>query len=199
MWYTTVRVSSPTTSTPRINGIMGGEEPCRDRSLKANRGSLAKRGGGPRRWRARGVRRTNTSGGRVWRWNCPETLRCHRRRRPGGWAFTSRPCADGDSAGPPKDSPWRTSRTRGVPRLFPPRVRAEVKAIACELPAERGLPLSRFSAADIRQVLLSEEIVEAISPSTVWRYLAADALRPWRHHCWIFPRDPDFGRKAGRV
>ena len=111
----------------------------------------------------------------------------------------SKPCADGDSVGPPKDSPWRTSRTPGVPRLFPPRVRAQVKAIACELPAERGLPLSRFSAADIRQVLLSEKIVEAISPSTVGRYLAADALRPWRHHCWIFPRDPDFGRKAARV
>jgi len=78
-------------------------------------------------------------------------------------------------------------------------VRAHVKAIACELPAERGVPLSRFSVADIRQVLLSEEAVDAISASTVWRYLAADALRPWRHHCWIFPRDPDFARKAGRV
>ena len=53
--------------------------------------------------------------------------------------------------------------------------------------------------ADIRAVLLQERVVEAISSSTVWRYLDADALRPWRHHCWIFPRDPAFARKAGRV
>ena len=27
----------------------------------------------------------------------------------------------------------------------------------------------------------------------------AGALRPWQHRCWIFPRDPDFAHKAGRV
>ena len=26
-----------------------------------------------------------------------------------------------------------------------------------------------------------------------------DALRPWRHHCWIFPRDPHFLELAGPV
>ena len=71
--------------------------------------------------------------------------------------------------------------------------------MACELPSKRGAPLSRFSTADIRRVLLNEGIVQAISPATVWRCLAADALRPWRHHSWIYPRDPDFARKAGRV
>jgi hypothetical protein len=29
--------------------------------------------------------------------------------------------------------------------------------------------------------------------------LSADALRPWQHRSWIFPRDPDFARKAGRI
>ena len=74
-----------------------------------------------------------------------------------------------------------------------------MKALACELPARRGLPLSRFSATDIREVLLEEEIVKTISRSTVSRILAADCLRPWRHHSWVFPRDPEFARKAGRV
>lgn len=74
-----------------------------------------------------------------------------------------------------------------------------MKAIACELPASCGLPLSRFSAADIRDVLVAETIVETISRATVSRILASDALRPWRHHSWIFPRDPDFAEKAGRV
>jgi hypothetical protein len=29
--------------------------------------------------------------------------------------------------------------------------------------------------------------------------LDADAIKPWRHRSWIFPRDPDFAAKAERV
>ena len=29
--------------------------------------------------------------------------------------------------------------------------------------------------------------------------LATDAIKPWQHRSWIFPRDPDFGTKAARV
>ena len=38
-----------------------------------------------------------------------------------------------------------------------------------------------------------------MSASTVRRWLAADALKPWQHRSWIFPRDPDFAVKAARV
>ena len=31
------------------------------------------------------------------------------------------------------------------------------------------------------------------------RWLAADAIKPWQHRSWIFPRDPDFAAKAARV
>ena len=31
------------------------------------------------------------------------------------------------------------------------------------------------------------------------RWLHEDAIRPWRYRSWIFPRDPDFAVKAGRV
>ena len=34
---------------------------------------------------------------------------------------------------------------------------------------------------------------------TLWRSLSADALQPWRHRSWIFPRDPQFAEKAGRI
>ena len=37
------------------------------------------------------------------------------------------------------------------------------------------------------------------SASTIGRWLADDAIRPWRYRSWIFPRDPDFLEKAGRV
>ena len=36
-----------------------------------------------------------------------------------------------------------------------------------------------------------------ISPSTVGRWLRANAIRPWRVGSWICPRDPDFLAKAG--
>ena len=38
-----------------------------------------------------------------------------------------------------------------------------------------------------------------MSASTVRRWLAADAIKPWQHRSWIFPRDPDFAFKAARV
>jgi hypothetical protein len=75
----------------------------------------------------------------------------------------------------------------------------EVKALACELPWQRGIPLSRFSSAEIAREVVARGIVAKISGVTVWRWLNEDAIRPWRHRSWIFPRDPQFEEKAGRV
>jgi hypothetical protein len=74
-----------------------------------------------------------------------------------------------------------------------------VKALACELPAERGLPFSCFSAREVAREAMTRGIVASISGATVWRWLDADAIRPWLHRSWIFPRDPDFETRAGRV
>lgn len=38
-----------------------------------------------------------------------------------------------------------------------------------------------------------------MSASTIWRLLDRDALKPWQRHSWLFPRDPQFAEKAGRV
>jgi DDE superfamily endonuclease len=46
---------------------------------------------------------------------------------------------------------------------------------------------------------ISREIADTISAATVRRWLAADAIKPWQHRSWIFPRDPDFSAKAARV
>ena len=75
----------------------------------------------------------------------------------------------------------------------------EIKALACELPSESGLPFSRFSCADIAQQAVNRGIVASISGATVWRWLKADAIKPWNYRSWIFPRDPQFALKAGRV
>jgi len=46
---------------------------------------------------------------------------------------------------------------------------------------------------------MASGLVASISDTTVWRWLHQDAIRPWQHRCWIFPRDPDFAAKAGRL
>jgi hypothetical protein len=76
---------------------------------------------------------------------------------------------------------------------------AQVKAIACEPPQEHGVPQSRWSVADLASQAAAEGLVEPVSPSTVRRWLDADAIRPWRYRSWIFPRDPHFAVRAGRV
>lgn len=82
---------------------------------------------------------------------------------------------------------------------FPPRVVVEVKALACELPDELGLPFSRLSCCDVAREAVQRCIVASISNTTVWRWLNADAIKPWSYRSWIFPRDPAFAEKAGRV
>ena len=62
-----------------------------------------------------------------------------------------------------------------------------------------GLPLSRFSMAEVVRQAERSGLVARISNSTVWRWLHEDAIRPWQHRCWIFPRDPQFAAKAGRI
>ena len=87
----------------------------------------------------------------------------------------------------------------GRPALFSPSVVVQIKALACELPHRLGLPLSRLSLSDIQREVTAQGIVAQVSGTTLWRWLNADALRPWQHRSWIFPRDPDFARKAGRI
>lgn len=83
--------------------------------------------------------------------------------------------------------------------VFPPSLVVQVKALACELPHRLGLPLSRFSVQDIRQEVIAQGLVADISGTTIWRWLSSDALCPWRHRSWIFPRDPLFVQKAGPI
>jgi transposase len=87
----------------------------------------------------------------------------------------------------------------GRPRKFPARVVAEVKALACELPAVTGTPLARWTCPELARQAVTCGITPAVSASTVRRWLAADALKPWQHRSWIFPRDPHFAVKAARV
>ena len=63
---------------------------------------------------------------------------------------------------------------------------------------ESGVPLSRWSGPDLARELSARCQVTA-SASTIRRWLAGDALKPWQHRSWISVRDPDFAAKAARV
>ena len=87
----------------------------------------------------------------------------------------------------------------GRPRRFSDVVAAEVKAMACALPAETGVPLARWSSTELAAEAVTRGVVDTVSASTVRRWLRGDAIRPWQCRSWIFPRDPDFAAKAARV
>jgi hypothetical protein len=82
--------------------------------------------------------------------------------------------------------------------VFPPEQIAQVKAVACEPPSAEDCPLSRRSGADVYRLVMQRGICEA-SESTILRWLAEDAIRPWQYRSWIYPTDPDFAAKAGRI
>ena len=84
-------------------------------------------------------------------------------------------------------------------RGFPPNTVITIKALACELPHDLGIPLSRFSMTELKRAAIDRGIVASIGETTIWRWLSQDAIKPWNHRSWIFPRDPDFAAKAGRI
>jgi transposase len=87
----------------------------------------------------------------------------------------------------------------GRPPTFTALQTAQVKALACQLPAETGVPLSRWSCPDLAIAAVQRGIASFVSTSTVRRWPAQDTLKPWQHRSWIFITDPDFHAKAEHV
>ena len=90
----------------------------------------------------------------------------------------------------------------GRPRAFSPCGGGDGQGAGRELPAETGVPLSRWSAPDLAVEAVARGVVESISASTVRRWLVGDALKPWQPRSlpgWVYPRDPDFAAKAARA
>jgi transposase len=90
---------------------------------------------------------------------------------------------------------------RGRPKTFTPATRALVVALACERPADREIPLRRYSLSELTVEVANCLPSEHVAPSrtAIWRLLRHDALRPWRYRSWISPRDPHFLERAGPV
>jgi hypothetical protein len=145
-----------------------------------------------------GPSRVPNTNGRDWL-SCSTRLqpRPMSRRQPPSSCIPT-PSAFGGIAGPKATSPWSIGADAGESSIFPPRDQAVVKAIACEAVSQTRLPLSRLSSSDLA-ARATTALGRSISPSTVWRILDADSIKPWQYKYWIFPRDPRFAEKAGRV
>ncbi|HYS27938.1 MAG TPA: IS630 family transposase [Candidatus Limnocylindria bacterium] len=87
----------------------------------------------------------------------------------------------------------------GRPRIITALQRAEICALACHLPAVTGVPLSRWSTAELQKEILAAGIITGISYSSIRRILAEHPIKPWQYESWIFPRDPDFVAKASVI
>jgi transposase len=87
----------------------------------------------------------------------------------------------------------------GRPRRISALERAAVVALACQLPAATGVPLSRWSGPELAAELVTQGLASPISPSSVLRILAEHPVKPWQYQSWIFPRDPDFAAKASVI
>jgi DDE superfamily endonuclease len=142
--------------------------------------------------------RTPITKGRDWLSCLTKPQPCRTSRRETPWVCIPTPYDSGGGAGHTATAPCPIRPDAGESPIFPPRDQAVVKAIACEAVSRTQLPLSRLSTTDLA-AQASTALGRAISPSTVWRILDADAIKPWRYEYWIFPRDPMFSEKAGRV
>src|ERR1700683_4776413 len=78
----------------------------------------------------------------------------------------------------------------GRPRVFPAHVVAAVTALASAMPAASGTPLARWTCPELARHAAASGITPAPSASTVRRWLADDALKPWQHLSRIFPPHP---------
>ena len=88
----------------------------------------------------------------------------------------------------------------GRPRRISEEDRAAVVALACQLPAATGVPLSRWTGPELSAELAAQGLVSAPGPaSSVLRILAENPVKPWRYQSWIYPRDPDFAAKASVI
>lgn len=78
----------------------------------------------------------------------------------------------------------KTCHGRAHRGVFSPEARAQATALACSRPREEGVPLARWSNAEIAQRLIALGVVVSIAASTVGRWLKAEKLKPWRYHSW---------------
>jgi hypothetical protein len=106
-------------------------------------------------------------------------------------------CASGGAGSPAAAwTGWLADLPRsGRPRRISELTRAAVVALACQLPAATGIPLSRWTGPELLAEVTLVAPDEKLSASSVLRILAEHPVKPWQYQSWISPRDPDFAAR----
>jgi transposase len=87
----------------------------------------------------------------------------------------------------------------GRPRRISELTRAAVVALACQLPAATGVPLSRWTGPELLAELTRAAPQDKLSASSVLRILSEHPVKPWQYRSWISPRAPDFEARAAVI
>jgi transposase len=87
----------------------------------------------------------------------------------------------------------------GRPRRISELTRAAVVALACQLPAATGVPLSRWTGPELQAEIAKAGLARQLSVSSVLRILAEHPVKPWQYQSWICPRAPDFAARAAVI
>jgi transposase len=87
----------------------------------------------------------------------------------------------------------------GRPRRISELTRAAVVALACQLPAATGVPLSRWTGPELLAEVTRAGTDGELSASSVLRILAEHPVKPWQYRSWISPRAPDFEARAAVI
>ena len=87
----------------------------------------------------------------------------------------------------------------GRPRRISELTRAAVVALACQLPAATGVPLSRWTGPELLAELTRAGVDCELSASSVLRILSEHPVKPWQYRSWISPRAPDFEARAAVI
>ena len=87
----------------------------------------------------------------------------------------------------------------GRPRRISELTRAAVVALACQLPAATGVPLSRWTGPELLAEVARAGTDCELPVSSVLRILAEHPVKPWQYRSWISPRDPDLESRAAVI
>lgn len=87
----------------------------------------------------------------------------------------------------------------GAPPTFTLEQITQLYALACAPPEQYGRPISHWSARELADELMQQNIVESISPRHVGRLLEEADLKPHQSRYWLHPPQTQSLRKKSRI
>lgn len=126
---------------------------------------------------------------------------CHRevaRLWRGRWLEAAEELAEAEAAGIEEQDLTRLIQDvladdlrTGAPGKFTPEQIVQIVALACQDPQDYGRPISHWSARELAEEAIKQQIVDQISPRSVARFLEEADLKPHRLRYWRLPQPED--------